>query len=373
MLRFRYLTIILLLSCVFHVVNAQVLDTRAQTETLSFAERFSIKTNMVDWLLQNPNIGFEYDVRKENWNRWAAVLNVKGHIKPEDTYKSGIVWNNTQVRIEARNYWRTRRLDGKYIMPHNNLLDKLFSVRRLRVKHPLTVYYRGLYAAYDNFSFLPGNGKGVQGHAYTGGFTYGIIRPMTVFRGGSSVDWEFGVSAGVAYAEYDKYTHDRENNCYLITEKDKKGIYPAISDIKVGIVYRFGNFPMTRKYRYRYDVDMRYRDRMDSLMLARENRKAEQIRIDTLTRQAEDMFWDKYKEMTETKRLDRYRDKAIRTGQNVDSLTQKKNAQYEKYSSRAIEEKSDKRARKAKKIVQQQRQKEMLRNKILKTLMEEGA
>lgn len=371
MLRFKHLTIILLLSGVFQAVGAQILDSRAQVETLSFAERFSVKTNTVDWLLQNPNVGFEFDVRKENWNRWAAVLNLKGHLNPTNTYTPGFVWNNSQVRVEARNYWRTRRLDGKYIMPHDNWLDKLFSFRRMRVKHPLTVYYRGLYASYDSFSFLLGNNKGIQGRAYTGGFTYGIIRPMTVFKGGSSVDWEFGISAGISYTQYDKYRHDRETNCYPVTEKGLKGIYPALSDVRVGIVYRFGNFPVTRKYRYRYDVDMDYRNRMDSIMLARENRKAEQIRIDTLTRQAEDMFWDKYKEITEGKRLNRYREKALRTGQNVDSLTERKNAQYEKYSSNAIETKSEARARKAKKIVKKQREKEALRMKILKSLMEE--
>jgi len=368
MLRFKHLTIIFLLSSVFQVANAQVVDTRTQTETLTFAERFSVKTNTVDWLLQNPNIGFEFDIRDKNWNRWAAVVNLKGHLNPSNTYTPGIVWNNSQVRLEARNYWRTRRLDGRWIMPHNTWLGKLFSFRRLKPKHPLTVYYRGLYAGYDTFSFLLGNKEGVQGRAYSGGFTYGIIRPMTVFRNGNSVDWEFGLSAGVCYAEYDKYTHDRENNCYPVTEKALTGIFPAVSDIRVGLVYRFGNYPMTKKYRYRYDVDMDYRDRMDSLMLARENRRAEKIRVDTLTRQAEDMFWDAYKKMTTDQRIERYRNKAERTGQDADSLIAVKNAQYQKYAGQGIEEKSKKRARKTERIKKKQARKERTHEKIQKAL-----
>lgn len=371
MFRFKYLTIIFLLSGIFGVTKAQIVDTRVQTEKLSFAERFSVKTNTVDWLLQNPNIGFEFDVRSENWNRWAAVVNLKGHFNPSNTYTPGIVFNNSQVRLEARNYWRTRRLDGKYIMPHNTWLGKLFSFRRLRPKHPLTVYYRGLYASYDTFSFLLGNDKGVQGKAYSAGFTYGIIRPMTVFKNGNSVDWEFGVSAGVSYTQYDKYKNDRENNCYPVTEKGLKGIFPALSDVRVGLIYRFGNYPMTKKYRFRYDVDNNYRDRMDSLMLARENRKAEQIRIDTLTRQAEDMFWETYKKLTTDQRIERYRKKAERTGQDADSLIAKKDAQYQKYAGRDIEEKSKARARKTERIKKQQQRKERLRTKILNALKAE--
>ena len=371
MLRFNHLTIIFLLSGFLEIAKAQIVDTRPQTEHLSFAERFSVKTNTVDWLLQNPNIGIEFDVRSENWNRWAAVINLKGHVNPSNTYTPGIVWNNSQVRLEARNYWRTRRLDGKYIMPHENWLGKLFSFRRMNPKHPLTVYYRGLYVGYDTFSFLLGNNKGVQGKAYSAGVTYGILRPMTVFRNGNSVDWEFGVSAGLSYTQYDKYKHDRENNCYPVTEKGLKGIFPALSDLHVGIVYRFGDYPMTKKYRFRYDVDMDYRNRMDSLMLARENRKAEQIRIDTLTRQAEDMFWEAYKKMTTDQRIDRYRQKAERTGQNADSLIAKKDAQYQKYAGRDIEEKSSARARKTERIKRKQQKKERVRTKILNALKAE--
>ncbi|MCF0209274.1 MAG: DUF3575 domain-containing protein [Bacteroidaceae bacterium] len=373
MLRYRQLAIIFLFSCVLHKANAQILETHAQVETLSLAERISVKTNAVDWLLQNPNVAFEFDVRKENWNRWAAVLYLKGHLAPKNTYTPGFVFNNSQVRVEARNYWRTRKLDGRYIMPHDNWLDKLFSFRRMHPKHPLTVYYRGLYASYDNFSFLLGNNKGVQGTAISGGVTYGIIRPLTVFKGGSSVDLEFGISAGAAYVKYDKYRHDRESNCYPITAKGKKGIYPVVNDLRVGLVYRFGNFPMTKKYRFRYDVDMQYRDRMDSLMLNRDNRDAEKLRIDTLTHQAEEMFWDEYKRLTDEKRLKRYREKAERTGQDVDSLTNKMNAQHEKYSSNALREKGDKKARKAQKIRERQRRKELMRSKLIKEIMEEGA
>ena len=36
-------------------------------------------------------------------------------------------------------------------------------------------------------------------------------------------------------------------------------------DIHIGVVYRFGNYPIQKKYRWRYDVDMEYRAKIDSI------------------------------------------------------------------------------------------------------------
>ncbi|MCF0244475.1 MAG: DUF3575 domain-containing protein [Bacteroidaceae bacterium] len=311
---------------------------------MTFAERFSLKTNAVDWLLLTPNISFEYDVRATNWNRWAVVLNLKSNFKTAHTFLPGIVFEQTQVRIEGRNYWRTRPFDGRYIGKHSKWIDKLFSFRRKTSKHPLTTYYRGFYLAYDRFSYLFSS-EGIRGNAFTGGFTYGIVRPLYEFSNGNSLDFELGVSAGVAYAKYDKYRLDRRANEYTVTQGGLSGIYPAISDIRVGFIYRFGKYPVTKKYRYRYDVDMVYANRVDSLILLKNNRRAERIRIDTLTRNAEYKFWDKYRELTGEKRFARIRSKAERTGQNPDSLIQKINAKYikEEQQEKAQREKAKKR------------------------------
>ena len=83
------------------------------------------------------------------------------------------------------------------------------------------------------------------------------------------------------------------------------------------------------------------------------------------------MFWDAYKKMTTDQRIDRYRQKAERTGQNADSLIAKKNAQYEKFAGRDIEEKSSARARKTERIKRRQQKKERIRTKILNALRAE--
>lgn len=325
--------------CIFTsslATRAQVVDTRTKVDTLTFAERLSVKTNALDWLTLTPNIGLEFDLRGTNWNRWAVLLDAKANWEPDHTFKPGIVFKRQQAKIEARNYWRTRPLDGRYVNYHTRWIDKLFSFRRKNPKHPLTTYYRGLYAGAERFAFLFGGSEGVRGNSFSGGFSYGIVRPMYEFKNGNSLDFELGISAGVSYVYYDKITLDREANYYRKTEFGGKGVFPSVNDIRVGFVYRFGKYPITKKYRFRYDVDMDYANRKDSLLLLKNNRRAEQIRIDTLTRNAEYKFWDKYRELTGEKRVERIRNKAERTGQNPDSLVTKINSKYEK------EEKADK-------------------------------
>jgi len=288
----------LLLSSASVFCNAQIVDTRAKEEKLSFAERISLKTNAFDWLTLTPNLGVEFDVRGTNWNRWAAVVNAKGNFTPSHTYNPGIVFEHQQLRIEARNYWRTRQIDGRYVNFHNNLIDKLFSFRRVRVKHPLTTYYRGLYVAYDRFDHLF-KSTGYRGDAISGGFVYGIVRPLYQYSNGNSVDFELGVAAGAAYVKYDKYKNDRTANAYVTTSASNKTICPVLSDIHVGFIYRFGNYPVTKKYRYRYDVNYDFQNEKDSIAIAKNNAAAEEVRLDTLNTSLEHKFWKNYYENQE--------------------------------------------------------------------------
>ena len=42
-------------------MQAQVMEHRTGVDTLSLAERISVRTNAADWMLLTPNIGVEYD------------------------------------------------------------------------------------------------------------------------------------------------------------------------------------------------------------------------------------------------------------------------------------------------------------------------
>lgn len=287
----RFLFIGLILFILATSMQAQVMEHRTGVDTLSLAERISVRTNAADWLMLLPNIGVEYDIRNTNWNRWSVGLNLRGNWQSSHTYRPGIVYNLTGIRAEVRNYRRTRQMNYSKLPvlnekgdtiglatetngldPHTNFIGKIFSVRRKKIKYPLNTYYRGLYLSYNDFS-LKFASEGKQGSALGIGMTYGFIRPLHEYPNGNSLDFELGISGGLAYAKYDTYRHDRESDCYSVIESKDWHIipYPVISEIKVGFVYRFGNYPITKKYRWRYDVDMPYKSKYDSIALVKSN------------------------------------------------------------------------------------------------------
>lgn len=263
-------------------MQAQVMERKTGVDTLSAAERLSVRTNAADWLMLLPNIGVEYDIRNTNWNRWSVGLNLRSNWQSSHTYRPGIVYNLTGIRAEVRNYRRTRQMNYSKLPvlnekgdtiglatetngldPHTNFIGKIFSVRRKKIKYPLNTYYRGLYLSYNDFS-LKFASEGKQGSALGIGMTYGFIRPLHEYPNGNSLDFELGISGGIAYTKYDTYRHNRESDCYSVVESKDWHIipHPVISEIKVGFVYRFGNYPITKKYRWRVDVDTAYQSRV---------------------------------------------------------------------------------------------------------------
>lgn len=140
-------------------------------DTLTFAERISLRTNAVDWTLLTPNLGVEFDVKSTNWNRWAVGLTLKTKWNTPATFKNRVFYNITEVRADFRNYWRTRQINNK-VPAHTGFIDRLFSCRRRVVKHPKTTYYRGAYMSFSDFSMKFGR-EGHQGKALSAGITYG--------------------------------------------------------------------------------------------------------------------------------------------------------------------------------------------------------
>lgn len=246
-------------------------DDSRRLDTLTVAERLSFRTNGVDWLMMVPNFGIEYDiVNNKNWNRWSVGVNVRYKWATSHTFVPNYVFNIFETKLEFRNYWRTRLIDGNGVKAHTNLLDRVMSQRRYRQKHPLTTYYRGLFVSYADYSLCLGaRAKGYQGQALMGGFTYGIQRPLYTFRSGRSIDLELGVSAGLAWLKYTPYKANHVDNVFYATGntvgwKDLK-ILPVVNELRAGLVYRIGKKEGYTKYRFRYDVDLQYAYRMDSL------------------------------------------------------------------------------------------------------------
>ena len=258
--------IFLIIAVLFpQIGKAQIFESKTGVDTLTFAERISLRTNAVDWTLLTPNLGVEFDVKSTNWNRWAVGLTLKTKWNTPATFKNRVFYNITEVRADFRNYWRTRQINNK-VPAHTGFIDRLFSCRRHVVKHPKTTYYRGAYMSFSDFSIKFGR-EGHQGKALSAGITYGIIKPLYAFRTGNTLDLDLGFDAGFVAVNSEKFIYNRADNCYTRTKQGSWKVvpFPVPTAARVGFVYRFGSYPITKKYRWRYDADAQYQYRIDSI------------------------------------------------------------------------------------------------------------
>lgn len=265
--KYGKLTILMGIIILFNMdVYAQ--KERTKIDTLQLKERFSLRTNTVDWLLLIPNISAEFDLGNTNYNHWAIGAGIRYNWQTEHHYKPGVVYNLAELRGEVRYYWRTQVIDSISCPPHGkrNYFGRLFSTRRLMPKHVKTTYYRGAYITADKYSFMLG-GTGYQGKAITAGFLYGIVKPLYEFENRNTLDLDIGFSIGLAYTTYDEYYHDRESDCYPVTDHKDWHLktFPVVSELRFAFVYRFGQYPLAKKYRWRYDVDEEYRDKINEI------------------------------------------------------------------------------------------------------------
>ena len=274
--------------------KAQIFESKTGVDTLTFAERISLRTNAVDWTLLTPNLGVEFDVKSTNWNRWAVGLTLKTKWNTPATFKNRVFYNITEVRADFRNYWRTRQINNK-VPAHTGFIDRLFSCRRRVVKHPKTTYYRGAYMSFSDFSIKFGR-EGHQGKALSAGITYGIIKPLYAFRTGNTLDLDLGFDAGFVAVNSEKFVFNRADNCYTRTTQGSWKVvpFPMPTAARVGFVYRFGSYPITKKYRWRYDADAQYQYRVDSIANQRVVDAINQHNRDSVESVIYKEFWQVY-------------------------------------------------------------------------------
>lgn len=287
--------IFLLIAVLFpQISRAQIFESKTGVDTLTFAERISLRTNAVDWTLLTPNLGVEFDVKSTNKNRWAVGLTLKTKWNTPATFKNRVFYNITEVRADFRNYWRTRQINNK-VPAHTGFIDRLFSCRRRVVKHPKTTYYRGAYMSFSDFSIKFGR-EGHQGKALSAGITYGIIKPLYAFRTGNTLDLDLGFDAGFVAVNSEKFTYNRADNCYTRTKQGSWKVvpFPMPTAARVGFVYRFGSYPITKKYRWRYDADAQYQYRIDSIANQRVVDAINQHNRDSVESVIYKEFWQVY-------------------------------------------------------------------------------
>jgi len=311
-------------------LRAQVMDNSRKVERLSMKERVSLRTNVVDWALMIPNIGVEYDLRPENWNRYAVNLNLRYRPHTSGTFVRPVVYDIFEATVEGRMYWRERKAEPSgYLRRHIHWWDKLLSCRTMLPSHPKWIFYRGAYLSYSDYNLYLRGRDGKDGEAIMAGMTWGFVKPFIAFQNGNSLDMEFGISAGAAYLRNNSYRHDNKTNSY-----PRQGTsdwhflsYPMVRDLHVAVVYRFGKYPIQKKYRWRYDVDMDFRARKDSIYNTDLAWREKQFIKDSLYRVVSRDFKLLYDSCVHQRRIERQRaidNKAPeRDIKQLDALTEK--------------------------------------------------
>ncbi len=294
--------------------QAQTVERRIKSkpDTLTFADRISVRTNAFDWFLLTPNIGFEFEIGNKEYNHWAAGVNFRYNWQTKHTFNPAQVYNIAEGQFNVRYYWHQRhyytnderkafyrrtffwqrhKAAKKKVSTEEEKLNadkkkkRKTNMRPLAayspfvsdcdslegIKHPNATYYLGGYTSYTKYSIMLLSNKGYQGTAVSAGVSLGLIKPVYQFANGNSVDLDLGINAGLSFTQNDHYTLDRESNCYPLVKKNSWHIvpFPVVTEARIALIYRFGHRPVTQKYRWRYDVEAKRKHMLDSIFDAK--------------------------------------------------------------------------------------------------------
>lgn len=248
-------------------------------DSLSFGQRFSLRTNLASWVELTPNFGVEFTLGARNWSRWTLGLygraNWKTKLQQDAPYN---VYDMYDARLQLRKYWHERdpKNTGK-------------KVRRS--------FYWGVYAGVNKFDVKFGY-QGYRGNGYIGGLMVGTIQQLYGYKNGASLDLDLGLNGGVLFASkmetyHREHTADRLNTSYVVDKTENNTLVtktlPMLASmdvLHVGLVYHFGTI-VANRYKRRIDIDDAYRIllaekkmRLDSL--ERVHRKQKAARRDSL-------------------------------------------------------------------------------------------
>ena len=212
-----------------------------EKKNFTSGQRFSLRTNTVDWALMTPNASVGFDLGSSPYSRMAMIVSGKYNWNTNPDTKTYHVYDILEGKVEVRKYYHTQQRNAPY-----EGFEKFFSPKRMNPRF-WRAYYWGIYAAYTDLN-LKLNSTGYKGTAIHGGVSFGMERSLFTYKE-SCLDLEVGASAGVAYWDGSKYRLDKANNCYE-TKGEYKKVLPVISEVRVALVYRFGP---SAKNRYLYD------------------------------------------------------------------------------------------------------------------------
>lgn len=236
-------------------------------KTLPFSDRWSIRTNAVDWITTVPNIAVEFDVSDSVYNRWALGAGFKFNYVPQKTdFSARFTYKIAEARLEARKYFRAYQM-----FPYRSKSQKQGNKGWWRA------YYVGPYVSYTYYAMQFADPT-YKGKSVSAGITGGYNVPLYETRNGGAIDLDIGLSIGVLYVDHLKMKDGVSENIARILP------YPMLTDLRLGFVYRW------RSVRKKYvelneeKILQRHTERMMKEKLRLDRKYQDSLRQDSVNR-----------------------------------------------------------------------------------------
>lgn len=204
-------------------------------ELLKGIDRWSFKTNALDWFLTIPNAGVEFDLSSSPYNR--STLSVSGRVNWNTWHKFAppTVFNLWDVKPEYRYYWKPRPKGSRSGKTAISALIEKDNPKEWRA------YWLGFYTSYGGYG-MKFTDLGWQGKQAGAGFTFGYGMPLYDWKEKGTIDVEFGVSLGCMFSDYENFSHNADGGFYSYVEGSHVDWhvlpFPVMSEIRVAFAYR---------------------------------------------------------------------------------------------------------------------------------------
>ncbi len=216
-------------------------------------DRWAFKVNALELLCTVPNVGVEFDLSSSPYNRLSLGLSAKYNWNTYHSLAPSCVFNMFEVRPELRYWYNPKKND-----------ESSEGNEQPKKKSRQFTYFTGGYIHGGTYSIKPGT-YGIQGPLWGVGAIWGVDFPLYSYRH-FALDFELGLSAGLALTRYDVFTMNRSATDYVSVPEKSRGLhlcpFPVLSEVKACFVFR----TLSVKDKYK---------KVDAQKMIREQEKAE--------------------------------------------------------------------------------------------------
>lgn len=218
---------VLLTCCLFSLLFTHVHTAYAQVAD-HFFNRFSFRTNTIDWLATIPNVTVGFDLTPGPYNHTSLLAGIKWNWNTWHKMPDYYVFNVLDIRGEYRYYFRETQLP-------KDQKQKFLSAQRAH-PHPWQARYMGAFVNYGSFSLKPG-AIGRQGWQLGLGLSVGMEIPLYQYKTGA-IDLDLGASAGISVSRYEKFSLNAANTAFISEGKPVFMVLPTIAELRAVLSWR---------------------------------------------------------------------------------------------------------------------------------------